>query len=192
MSGLGLSLRAGLLLLFVLAGPGSLLGQEVSSNYVGPQVCSKCHASVQHQWAESLHSEMLQPATRSSVFGDFSAGTITLHDSKYSIQSRNGKYYIAESDPTGKPEEHAVQYTLGSRRVQHYLTTLSDGRIVVLPPTWDIVRRTWVSSDDIENPEESAGVQVWNKSCYSCHVSGEQKNFDLEHDRYATTWRDLS
>lgn len=192
MSGLGLSLRAaGLLVLFVLAAPGSLRGQEVP-RYVGPDVCTKCHASVHQQWGESLHSKILQPATRSSVLGDFGAGKIALHDSKYSIQFRNGKYYIAESDLTGKPEEHVIQYTLGSRRVQHYLTTLPDGRIVVLPPTWDVLRKTWVSSDEIENPEESAGVQVWNKSCYSCHVSGEQKNFDLEHDRYATTWRDLS
>ncbi len=109
------------------------------------------------------------------------------------MQIRDNQYYITEPDLSGKPWEHRVEYTLGERRFQHYLTTLADGQILVLPPTWDITRKKWTLDLDIGNPEEGSGdpIQVWNKSCYSCHVSQGQKNFDLEKLRYHTTWQDL-
>lgn len=190
MSVLGLSLRAdAFLVLFLLFVPSTPQGQT-SPGEIEDRICSRCHNEVHHQWANSLHAKMFQPASPRSVLGDFSAGKLSLHDSTYAAQSRNGKYYIVESDLTGKPQERLIEYTLGSKRIQHYLTTLADGRIVVLSPTWDVLRKTWIDSADIENPEESDGVQVWNKSCYSCHVSDLQKNFDLEHNRYHTTWRE--
>ena len=89
------------------------------------------------------------------------------------MQIRDNQYYITEPDLSGKPWEHRVEYTLGERRFQHYLTTLADGQILVLPPTWDITRKKWTLDLDIGNPEEGSGdpiVQIGNKSCYSCHV----------------------
>ncbi len=134
---------------------------------------------------------MMRKATRLSVQGNFAQARLALGGSAYGLREANGAYYITESDLTGKPWEHRVEYTLGDRRVQHYLTTLDDGRIVILPPTWDGVRKKWSSGVDMENPEESGGVQVWNKACYGCHVSRERKNFDLQTLRYATTWGSL-
>jgi hypothetical protein len=60
----------------------------------------------------------------------------------------------------------------------------------VLPPSWDILRKQWFHDLDIDDPEDEPGVQTpfWNKSCYSCHVSQEEKNFDLEKNAYKTTW----
>ena len=92
---------------------------------------------------------------------------------------------------TGKPWEHQV-ITLGERRFQHYLITLP-GPHRCSPPTWDILRKKWAFDLDIGNPEEGSGdpIQVWNKTCYSCHVSQGQKNFDLENLRYRTTWQNF-
>ena len=102
------------------------------------------------------------------------------------FRERGGAFYITESYLTGKPQEHRVEYTLGNRRIQHYLTTLPDGRIIVLPPSWDVLRKQWFHNLDIDDPEEEPGVQVqvWNKSCYSCHVSQQEKNFDLDKNAY--------
>lgn len=177
-------------LLFAVALP--LPGQS-DRNYVGEEACTKCHATIHREWAESLHSKMLQPATEKSVKGDFAQGKLVLRGSSYFLQRRSGKYYITASYLAGKPWQQRVEYTLGNRRIQHYLTTLPDGRIILIPATWDIVRKKWVDDADIENPEEPSGVsiQVWNKSCYSCHVSGEEKNFDLQHLRYHTRWQNF-
>jgi len=136
---------------------------------------------------------MVQPATTAGVIGDFSRGRLTLHSQPYSVRQRDGAFYITESYLFGKPREHRIDYTLGNRRIQHYLTTLADGKIVVLPPTWDAVRKEWFHAADIDDPEEAPGVlvQVWNKNCYSCHVSQEQKNFDGARSRYNTAWVDF-
>lgn len=135
----------------------------------------------------------MEPATRERVKGDFAQGKAVLRGTTYLLQVRENQFYITEPNLSGKPLEHRVEYTLGERRFQHYLTTLADGRILVLPPTWDITRKKWTLDLDIGNPEEGQGdpIQVWNKNCYSCHVSGGQKNFDLEKLRYQTTWQDL-
>jgi len=164
-----------------------------SPSYVGAAACSKCHAAVNHKWTQSRHSKMIQPAGQASVVGDFSRGAIALRGDPYILREKQGAYYITESYLSGKPQEHRVDYTLGSRRMQHYLTTLADGRIVVLPPTWDVQRKQWFHNLDIADPDETSEIQVqiWNKGCYSCHVSQEEKNYDGEKDSYKTAWLDF-
>jgi predicted CXXCH cytochrome family protein len=177
-------------LLGVLSPPA--FGQP-DQGYLGAKACAECHRSIHAQWKNSLHSKIMQPATGRTVEGDFAQGTIRLHGATYRLEQRAGHYYISESDLTGKPWEHEVDYTLGSRRVQHYLTRMSDGRIIILLPTWDNLAKKWIHDIDTQNSEEdpSAQIQIWNKTCYSCHVSREQKNFDVQELRYRTTWQDF-
>ena len=178
----------GILLLTAGAAEG-----QADSGYVGAEACAKCHAGIHREWAESRHSRMMQAATKQSVLGDFGQGRVVLHGSAYGLRQDGGAYYITESDLTGKPWEHRVEFTLGGRRVQHYLTTLPDGRIILIPSAWDVANKAWVHDVDVGNPEELAGdrILVWNKTCYGCHVSREKKGFDLEHLRYKTTWQNF-
>jgi len=164
-----------------------------SSTYVGAAACAKCHADESAKWSASRHSKMVQPATKASVKGDFSRGRVQLRGAPYLLRERDGVYYITESYLTGKPQEHRVDYTLGNRRIQHYLTKLPSGRVIVLPPSWDVLRKDWFHSFDIADPDETSEVtvQVWNKNCYSCHVSQEDKNFDTEKNEYQTAWLDF-
>ncbi|HKV24971.1 MAG TPA: HEAT repeat domain-containing protein [Candidatus Acidoferrum sp.] len=135
----------------------------------------------------------MQEATRSSVRGDFARGKIVLHGETYALSFRDGQFYISESDLTGSPWEHRVEYTLGEKRYQQYLVTLPDGRIVALPSAWDILQKRWVYDLDMASPEVGTTnpLPVWNKSCAECHASGVQKNFDLEKMAYRTAWRSL-
>jgi predicted CXXCH cytochrome family protein len=161
--------------------------------YVGAAACAKCHAEESRKWAGSRHSKMLQRATAESVRGDFTRGTVQLRGLEYRLAHRDGAYFITESYLTGKPQEHRVDFTLGNRRIQHYLTRLASGRIVVLAPSWDVLRKQWFHNFDIGDPDESGEieVQVWNKGCFSCHVSQEEKHFDADKDEYHTTWLDF-
>jgi tetratricopeptide (TPR) repeat protein len=182
-----------LLLLPLSIAGAPLLGAQPDEGYVGAKACGRCHDGIQREWTETLHSKTMQPATIHNVKGDFAVGKVVLRGSTYLLLRRDNSYYIAESDLTGKPWEHRVDYTLGDRRFQHYLITLLDGRILVVPPTWDILRKKWDLSLDIDNPQEGTGdaTLLWNKDCYSCHVSQGKKNFDLENLRYRTTWQDF-
>jgi hypothetical protein len=164
-----------------------------AASYVGAAACGKCHDAVHRKWSLSRHNKMIQPANAQSVIGDFSRGLVRLRGSDYVLHVRDGSYSITESYLTGKPVERRVDYTLGSRRIQHYLTTLPNGRVIVLPPSWDVVRKQWFHNVDIGDPDESDQVeaQLWNKQCFSCHVSQEQKNFDPETIQYKTAWTDF-
>jgi len=164
-----------------------------TATVVGAQACAPCHRDMHDTWLSGRHSKMLQPATASSVIGDFSAGSTVLHGNRFQLRSANGAFFIAESYLTGKLQEHRVEYTLGSRRVQHYLTTIDKGWMVVLPPSWDVQRQQWFDNMDIVRPGRSAGtpIQQWNKDCVGCHVSGEEKNFSPATQTYRTQWSDF-
>jgi predicted CXXCH cytochrome family protein len=160
---------------------------------IGAARCGECHAPVHRKWTGARHSKMLQPASPATVIGDFSQGAITLRGARYTLERQGESFAVRGPFPTPRSEAHRVDFTLGSRRVQHYLTRLPDGRIVVLPPAWDVERREWFHNLDIVNPDEASfnPVQVWNSNCFGCHVSGEEKRFDAERLRYDTRWTDF-
>jgi tetratricopeptide (TPR) repeat protein len=166
---------------------------QTNSGYAGAQACAKCHASAQSDWAASRHNRMMQAAAPAGVKGDFTQATVVLRGSTFLLEHRENDYFITESDLTGRPWRHRVDYTLGDWRLQHYLTTMSDGSIILLRTVWDISGKKWVHEMDIHNPEESPGegAQVWNKECYSCHVSRGQKGFNSQNLSYHTTWQSL-
>ncbi len=64
---------------------------------------------------------------------------------------------------------------------------------MVLPPSWDVLRKEWFHNMEIVGPEPASGfaVQVWNLNCFGCHVSQEEKNFDLTTRTYDTDWVDF-
>ncbi len=164
-----------------------------TATYVGAEACAACHRDMHDTWLNGRHSKMLQAAGPASVVGDFSATKITLHGNRFQLRRANNEFFIAESYLTGKVQEHRVEYTLGSRRIQHYLATIDKGWIIVLPPSWDVQRQEWFDNMDIVRPASTAGtaVQQWNKDCVGCHVSGELKNFRPATQDYVTRWTDF-
>lgn len=164
----------------------------VAAEPVGAKVCATCHEDNHSAWRSGRHSKMLQPATAESVLGDFTQTSLTLHGKPYQLREQNGEFFITESYLTGTPREHRVRFTLGSRRIQHYLTTIEKGQIVVLPPSWDVLRREWFDNRDIIRPDEDDTllVQQWNKNCVGCHVSQQENNYDAATQTYRTEWVD--
>ena len=178
----------GAILLLLAALPAKAQSEK---SYTGARACSACHQSAYQQWSHSWHGKFLQSAGARTIEGNFAPGKVTLRGSTYVLQRRSGRYYVSESYLAGKLWDHEVDYTLGGRRVQQYLSTLRDGRILVLPVSWDNIRKKWMHNLDVENAEEGGDpAPVWNKSCFSCHVTAGQKNYDLSQDSYHTTWKD--
>lgn len=161
--------------------------------FVGAQACASCHQQVHADWTSGRHSKMLQPATSRSVLADFSKGRVTLKGNRYRLRVDNGEFFITESYLTGKEQEHRVEYTLGSRRIQHYLTTVDHGLMIVLPPSWDVQRHQWFDNMEIVRPDENdqKPVQQWNKNCVGCHVSQQENNYQPATRTYSTGWADF-
>lgn len=175
-----------------LAPARGLVPPAAESGAVGSRTCRGCHAATHSSWSNGRHSRMIQEANRSSVIPAFQ-GTISLHGKDYRLERDGEAHYVVETYLQERPTKRRVDYTLGSRRVQHYLSRLEDGRIVVLPPSWDVEKKEWFHNLDIVDFEESGSVkvQVWNSNCWGCHVSGEEKNFDPVTRTWATTWTDF-
>lgn len=173
--------------------PRTRAAEAGAADYVGAAACASCHKGMHAKWKGGRHSRMLQEASAQSVRGDFGAGGLTLRGRRYAVRAEPGAWFIEESDLAGRPRERRVDFTLGNRRVQHYLTRLDDGRIVVLPPSWDVQRRQWFHNLEIVDLEEAGGVkvQVWNANCHGCHVSGQEKNFRPATGSYETRWTDF-
>jgi predicted CXXCH cytochrome family protein len=161
--------------------------------FVGAHACASCHAQIHADWKGARHSKMIQPATPDSVIADFSKESVTLKGQRYRLRMANGEYFISESYLTGKEQEHRVEFTLGSRRIQHYLTTIEHGAMIVLPPSWDVQRREWFDNMEIVRPDENdqKPVQQWNKNCVGCHVSQQENNYRPATRAYATEWTDF-
>lgn len=164
-----------------------------TGEYVGAARCGVCHSDVHATWTAGRHSKMIQTASPATVVGDFSRGALTLKSRPYRVDARDGAFYITESELEGKSREHRVLFTLGSRRIQHYLTRLENGEIVVLPPTWDVERKQWFHNAEIVQPadDQKAIVQQWNRKCVGCHVSGQQNHYDPHTNAYRTEWTDF-
>jgi predicted CXXCH cytochrome family protein len=163
------------------------------ATFVGARACAACHQEIHAGWTGGRHSKMIQPASPASVKGDFSTGSLTLRGGRFRLRSAGGQYFITESNITGTEQEHRVEFTLGSRRIQHYLTTIAGGKIIVLTPSWDVQRRQWFDNMEIVRPDENdqTPVQQWNKNCFGCHVSQQDNHYRPAAHTYATAWVDF-
>ena len=101
--------------------------EAAEAGYVGAARCAQCHAAMGGKWSSGRHSRMLQPAMAATVAGDFSRRALELRGRRYRLRSEAGAFFIGETDLDGRERERRVDFTLGSRRIQHYLTTLPDG-----------------------------------------------------------------
>ena len=95
---------------------------------------------------------------------------------------RDEVYYIETDGPDGERATYRVDYLIGDRDTQWYLTTLGRGRIQVLPVYYDIRQKTWYDPVEglFDRPEGFKPGQInywtnfgrnWNFQCFDCHAS---------------------
>jgi predicted CXXCH cytochrome family protein len=164
------------------------------ADYLGSAACARCHQEAFDEWQRSLHVRMTRPIANATVVGDFS-GAVRLADRSRRVDfgRSNGQPFMRVTVGGGSPETFAVEYTLGAKRYQGYLSTLSDGRIYVLPAFWHIETRRWIDWKEITPvPDEAHDLrQVWNTNCFNCHATNLAQGFDPATRRYASTWTEM-
>ena len=158
--------------------------------YVGSDACKDCHDNAYAAWRGSLHSQMTRPIAQASVSGQFSLDApVVQHGRTYDMRHAGGRYSIAVTQPGGTPETFDIDYTLGAKRFQGYLSRQPDGRLYVLPLFWDVAWKRWLDWSELTPvPDSSHDVrQIWNVNCFNCHATNIQRNFDLVTRTFATT-----
>ena len=165
------------------------------AGYVGSAACERCHESQYGTWSKTLHVQMTKPIAQARVVGSFAPGThFEQYGRAYTMETHDGRYFISISKGGRPPERFEVNYTLGARRFQGYLSRLTDGRIYVLPVFWHNESKRWVDWKEItpipDDPDHDLR-QIWNVTCVNCHATNLVKNFTVASNSYATTWTEM-
>ena len=89
---------------------------------------------------------MTRPVAEATILGDFSrTATLSAHGRSHEFGTRQGMPFITMRAPGRAPgETYRVDYTLGSKRFQWYLSTLPDGRMCLMPVFWHVEAKRWL------------------------------------------------
>ena len=165
-----------------------------STDYVGSAACARCHQDDYDQWKRSLHVRMTKPIAEAEVIGDFTPGTtFAAHGRSFELGRAEGKPFMRVSFGGRTPEMFSVDFTLGFKRYQGYLSMLSDGRMYVLPAFWHIESKRWLDWKEITPIPDGAHDlrQIWNTNCFNCHATNLAQGFDVATRKYNSTWTEM-
>jgi tetratricopeptide (TPR) repeat protein len=196
------------------AGPdvGPASGQapgQAGNAYAGSPSCKSCHEKFYTLWAPSRHGLAMQPYADALGAGLLApqAGAIAVGASRYQAFTGPGQGFVREIGPAGA-RDYPITQVLGGKNVCYFLTPLERGRLQTLPLAFDVNARQWfdtAASGLRHGPGQAAAqgagqaagrlapdwrdpLYTFNTSCYNCHVSQLDTNYDPATDSYHTTW----
>lgn len=144
----------------------------------------------------------MQPASESTVLGNFNDARFTKSGVTSVFHKDNGKFYVRTDGPDGTLRDYEIQYTFGFLPLQQYLVPFPNGRLQSLPLAWDSRTKDqggqrWfhLYPNQVLLPTDplhwTGRNQTWNYMCAECHSTNLRKNYDLAKDSYATTWSEI-
>lgn len=171
------------------------------ATYVGSDKCASCHKQEFASYKQSDHFHAMDVANDSSVKGNFNNSIFIDHGDTSFFYKKNGKFYVKTTDSTGKKKEFLISYTLGWKPLQQYLIRFDDGRIQTLPFCWDTRTvqnggQKWFhlyNKEKISYNDELFWMDInqnWNYMCADCHTTNFQKNFNLDSNRFNSSWNE--
>jgi len=171
--------------------------------WVGSPACANCHADEWGAWQPSQHARAMQPATDSTVLGDFDNTSLRIAGVTTTFFRRGGRFMVRTDGPDGRPAEFEFSHTFGVEPLQQYLIPMPGGRLQSFGIAWD--SRTmdqggqrWFSLSPDHPP--AAGdpfhwtgyQQSWNHQCADCHSTNLRKGWNDSTASYTTTWSEIS
>nr|WP_316641490.1 tetratricopeptide repeat protein [uncultured Roseateles sp.] len=165
------------------------------ASHVGSPACQRCHAAEYQAWQGSQHRRAMQPADAQHVLAPFAGERLA--STRFS--QREGRFYVRTEGPDGKPAEFEIRHTLGLAPLQQYLIAMPGGGLQALDIAWDSRPKVdggqrWFHLQGSERPRPGDELH-WtgrqnnaNTMCVDCHVTGFQKQYDADMQRYASRW----
>lgn len=168
---------------------------RMDEGYVESRNCTACHPGHFASWAATHHSRMTQAASDESVLGDFERNnTIEFLGIRAQMQRQGGRYSMTLTLPGGGQQNFPIERTVGSRRIQQYVTNL-DGQRSRLPLAYDLVNRRWMSLNGsffhADNDNFFQFQSNWDGNCVFCHNVKAQPNRNPQTHQFATEVAEL-
>ena len=150
-------------------------------SYATSATCVPCHPGRFETWHRTFHRTMTQRANRATVLGDFTGASLTYGGVTSRFGRDGDRHWIETLSPGGTIERHEVVLTVGSRRVQQYVTRVDD-RHVRLPLAWNIEEKRWIHLNggflDPDGTDFNAHRTTWDTNCIFCHNVKARPRYD--------------
>jgi predicted CXXCH cytochrome family protein len=168
---------------------------HADENYLNSKTCVSCHSDHYASWSRTYHSRMTQEARPETVQGDFERGnTFEYLGIKARMEKAGGAYSMKLTHPDGRVQSFTIDRTVGSRRIEQYLTR-QDGQYIRLPLAYDLTNRRWMSlNGSFFYPDGNNFFQhqaQWDMNCVFCHNVKAQPNFDSQSRTFNTEVAEL-
>src|SRR5579863_7628794 len=174
----------------------------LSAHFVGAAKCAGCHEREDALWRGSHHQLSMQPASDSTVLGNFNHASFN-NEGVASTFFRNGfKFMVRTYGPDGGLDDYELRYTFSVYPLQQCLIAMPGGRLQTFGIAWDSRPsgrggQRWFSLYPGQKITYSdsrywTGIdQNWNYMCADCHSTNLRKNYDLRTRTFATVYSEI-
>ena len=161
---------------------------RADQDYLASSTCQTCHPQHYESWARTHHRRMTQEAREGSVQGDFEVENRFEYLGVKALMNRQqGSFFMSLTMPDGSSIRHRIERTVGSRRIEQYVTRGANG-YVRLPIAYDLVNRRWMSLNGSFFYPDSDNFfkhqSGWDGNCIFCHNVKAQPNLNAETRSY--------
>jgi hypothetical protein len=194
--------------IYLVARPGAPSGAEPAAPdpdanhpWAGSESCAPCHPELNKRWAKSGHGVATRLWTEDAPKKPFDGEILVARETDQRVGP--GPFMTCEG-PGGELQKFPVEYVFGVRRVQMFATTLSRGRIQILPVFLEVPPKRWFDytdfifggPNDLDVPPDSAYSwygphRNFSSRCGRCHMSDFRIGYDPDTATYESTWREL-
>lgn len=159
------------------------------SAYVQSETCRRCHESKYASWRRTFHRTMTQDATPESVAADFNDRTFVFEGVASRMTRAGDAFFMETIGPDGRRRRFEIVRTVGSRRIQQYVTKIDD-RYWRLPIAWSMVDGGWFHlNGGFLHPDGSdfgSHTSLWDANCIFCHNTKAMPGYDFERKTFAS------
>jgi predicted CXXCH cytochrome family protein len=165
------------------------------AQYIGSKQCLSCHPVHYGSWYRTFHRTMTQDVGEQSVLGDFNDASYTYEGirSRF-LRGAGGEYLIETAAADGAMRQFPVVRTVGSRRVQQYVTRV-EGKHLRLPLAWNVAEKRWFHLNggflDPDGMPFHRHTAVWDANCIFCHNVKPNPAFDSATQQFNSTVAEL-
>jgi hypothetical protein len=164
-------------------------------NYLQSTDCRNCHEDHFTSWARTFHSRMTQEAKPSTVQGDFEKNNRFEYLGVKALMERKAdRFSMTFYLPDGRSQSVNIDRTVGSRRIEQYLTR-QDNQYTRLPIAYDLVNKRWMSLNGSffhpDNDNYFQHLTQWDSNCVFCHNVKAQPHIDFRTKAFKTEVSEL-
>ena len=174
----------------------------LDAKFVGAAECATCHEQENSRWRGSHHQLAMQPATASTVLGDFNHASFDNNGVTSSFFRDGSKFMVRTDGPDGALHDYEIGYTFGVYPLQQYLIAMPGGRLQALGIAWDSRTREsggqrWFflypgQKITAQDSRHWTGIdQNWNYMCADCHSTNLRKNYDARTRTFSTAYAEI-